>query len=143
MRQSTTKNGAEKGEKERGVRTRELPSVQAIGSAVGTLALVFALVAITTNSWWQTAQIKHGLWSASINDEVEKIFIGDARGYRGLETVRGFGIVSILVLISGFITSVMSLIPKWSDQMSSQVGVWTYATSAIFISKPLFLCYNY
>merc|ERR1712147_318523 len=106
---------------------------KAIGSAVGTLALVFALVAITTNSWWQTAQIKHGLWSASINDEVEKIFIGDALGYRGLETVRGFGIVSILVLISGVITSVMSLIPKWSDQMSSQVGVWTYAPSAIFI----------
>merc|ERR1711956_96226 len=110
---------------------RKMEVKKAIGSAVGALALVFALVALTTNSWWQTEQIKHGLWSANINDEVEKIFIGDARGYRGLETVRGFCI--ILVLVSGFITSVVSLIPKWSDQMSPQVGVWTYTTSAIFI----------
>ena len=136
MWKQETKNGGEKGQKRKRLWWRKELNVKAIGSAVGALALVFALVALTTNSWWQTEQIKHGLWSANINDEVEKIFIGDARGYRGLETVRGFCIISVLVLVSGFITSVVSLIPKWSDQMSPQVGVWTYTTSAIFISKP-------
>jgi len=106
---------------------------KAIGSAVGTLAFILALVSVATDSWWQTERIKHGLWTAKINDKSETILIGDARGYRGLEVVRGFGIVAILVLLSGAITSIMSLIPKFADKMTAQVGVWTYTTSAIFI----------
>ena len=35
------------------------------------------------------------------------------------------------------IVSIMSLIPKFADKMTAQVGVWTYTTSAIFISKKI------
>lgn len=100
---------------------------------------MFALVAISTDGWWQTDQVKHGLWRAQVNDQSQKILIGQAVGYKGLETVRGFGVISVLVLLSGLITSILSLIPKYADKVSAQVGVWTYATSAIFISKKFLL----
>ena len=87
--------------------------------------------------WWSSNTVDHGLWTATVNNQKEKIFIGLDIGYRGLETVRGFNIISVLVLFSGLCTSIISFIPKFAS--SSQAGIWIHAVSAIFISKLLFI----
>ena len=105
-------------------------------AACGSIAFLFALIAVSTEGWWSSSTVNHGLWTATVNNQKEQIFIGLDIGYRGLETVRGFNIISVLVLFSGLCTSIISFIPKFSS--SSQAGIWIHAVSAIFISKSCF-----
>ena len=113
------------------------PCLQIAAAACGSIAFLFALIAVSTEGWWSSNTVNHGLWTATVNNQKEKIFIGLDIGYRGLETVRGFNIISVLVLFSGLCTSIISFIPKFAS--SSQAGIWIHAVSAIFISKFLFI----
>ena len=102
---------------------------------MGSLAFVLGLVSLTTRGWWQSDDVSHGLWSAKINEEVHSIVIGSSEGYRGLETVRGLALVSILILASGLLNSLLSAIPQLSQELSPELAVWTHSAATLLISE--------
>ena len=53
------------------------------GIAIGSVALLFAIIAVATEGWWASDNATHGLWTA----DGQAIFIGQDIGYKVFSTV--------------------------------------------------------
>lgn len=81
---------------------------------LGLAGLVLGVVALATNSWLQGTSTNNGLWVSCDGADCEEFGIGSDVKYRNYETVRGFGVLSVAMILGGVVVSLISFM-KWLD----------------------------
>ena len=116
---------------------REVKQLKYAIAGLGITSFIFALSALSSELWWTSDKGSHGIWTAKVAEKREALRIGEYRGYKGLEAVRGFQLTNTLILLAAGVFSFVKAV-KGDNSRASGIGS-AFATSFTFSGKHVFL----
>ncbi|CBY14903.1 unnamed protein product [Oikopleura dioica] len=90
-------------------------------AALGATSFIFALSAVSSEVWWTSEKGSHGIWTIKMAEKRIALRIGEYRGYKGLEAVRGFQLTNTLILLAAGIFSLVKAV-KGVDSRARGIG---------------------
>jgi len=95
---------------------------------LGLAGLALGVVALATNKWLESSSSNTGLWVNCNGADCSEFAIGSDIKYKNYETVRGFGVLSVALMLGGVAVSLISCM-KWLD---ATVSATLYLMGAFF-----------